>query len=1238
MKKKTLTARRVNAIIASAMAVTLAIPSTTIFSNSTVTFAEEEEDDMLAGIEPVAYYDFERGFKAEGITIPGSGSKTPLYQYQQVTNEAVNGEVVESAVYIYNNEGEKTTGGVSNQPYISEDEERGNVFTLQDSVTTVSEIYTKVPTSISGDGVTRVDEEGNAMTPDKVESRTVHSEAIIENPFAAYAEELTEEVVVSAPSDTDHGLPIWEKGVTISFWMKSPEAKSATGAGLGYANDTSILYFETNDIDNVMHKDDAAQYKIGQMYEANPDDPMFSTGTTKAKVDIGYNTVATPKFDAEGYFKENTNVDDTKGRGYEYKVVVTEKTVTEGELDTSLIGGVSVSGDNSAVPRFLQQKTSLSTVDENGDVVWVIGKDSTKAHLHVTDPDRAAAIQQIVDDAWNAKYGTTCTKAGAFQLFTKNEWYPIKGQEVFKLLEVGDSLRSQDKVLFVVTKADPVNGEVELTSVAKLSSDKVADELAALEANVTTTETTCTVNNPYCKKSVTIVENLGKYAKYNPNLSGSGTYQISGGKLVGVGSTVNPYCYDEVTYDAVNAKWVKVGDSKTKAKYSFPVGSNRLQVKYLEDANDTCTLAFNYSGSWVFQESIYDLPLLEGKAQDGQKTDDATGFVVQNKPVNNENMAYGGAYSKIGDKTNESAAEVSPVNTPDTWIFVTYVIQNNKVNTYYNGELVDAELYHNNAGVLGAYATNQFNLGAGYRDLAVSGLEKGYDYTTYNYYASADFKYETEQLGIGSYTQGMTIMELLTREDTKIHLGGQSSAATAKASWWGMDDGTTAGTCIDNLAFYIEPFTEDMVVALYEKECKAEERNLTPVASYSYTYATTGGAIVEAPMNVDKLDPTKDKIDAPSIVEDASKGAVLKLEASKTTEASAVKLDNPYVGNDEMTGATFSYWVKADAEKIKESATVTFYETSPQAIEHGKLAAQYEGQTASSVLYATTAGKAEFVEAYTSEAGRKSLKNVFTMQSATEKYLAEATEWHYMTVVATNKEIKVYRDGELVEQTIDNTAATGAKSWGPRFYDGYYQTMDDIETGFAIEDGIRKDMTIFGGTGNQRATSIMTYLTSETTDIYLGFLPTDASKTSYKASSAIYMDDVDFYDFALTAEEVATIYEAAVENFNTDVKPDDGKDDNGDDSTVTVVLGDVNADEYVDTLDAIEVLKYAAGMDSAVTGDALVAADVNEDEFVDTLDAIEILKFAAGMDCVLTQKAEDAEPVEPSTGDAVTTE
>lgn len=61
-----------------------------------------------------------------------------------------------------------------------------------------------------------------------------------------------------------------------------------------------------------------------------------------------------------------------------------------------------------------------------------------------------------------------------------------------------------------------------------------------------------------------------------------------------------------------------------------------------------------------------------------------------------------------------------------------------------------------------------------------------------------------------------------------------------------------------------------------------------------------------------------------------------------------------------------------------------------------------------------------------------------------------------------------------------------------------------------------------------------------------------------------------------------------------------------------ILIGDVNRDGKVNTADAVQVLKYAAGMIS-FDDDQLIAANTNRDDKVNTADAVLILKYAAGM-------------------------
>ena len=62
----------------------------------------------------------------------------------------------------------------------------------------------------------------------------------------------------------------------------------------------------------------------------------------------------------------------------------------------------------------------------------------------------------------------------------------------------------------------------------------------------------------------------------------------------------------------------------------------------------------------------------------------------------------------------------------------------------------------------------------------------------------------------------------------------------------------------------------------------------------------------------------------------------------------------------------------------------------------------------------------------------------------------------------------------------------------------------------------------------------------------------------------------------------------------------------------TILMGDVNADTFINAEDALAVLKHAAKL-SILEGDALKAADVVDDDAIASDDALQILKYAAGL-------------------------
>jgi hypothetical protein len=93
-----------------------------------------------------------------------------------------------------------------------------------------------------------------------------------------------------------------------------------------------------------------------------------------------------------------------------------------------------------------------------------------------------------------------------------------------------------------------------------------------------------------------------------------------------------------------------------------------------------------------------------------------------------------------------------------------------------------------------------------------------------------------------------------------------------------------------------------------------------------------------------------------------------------------------------------------------------------------------------------------------------------------------------------------------------------------------------------------------------------------------------------------------------------------VEKFNITTTPEGGQE-------ITRLYGDVNADEWVDIFDAMEMLYLEGFMDSVFDDGAAwreTAGDVNFDGWVDIFDAMEILYLEGFMDSVFDTMEEDS--------------
>lgn len=509
---------------------------------------------------------------------------------------------------------------------------------------------------------------------------------------------------------------------------------------------------------------------------------------------------------------------------------------------------------------------------------------------------------------------------------------------------------------------------------------------------------------------------------------------------------------------------------------------------------------------------------------------EGSGTLIEN-PNRNDN---GKLFTPYKDNQFYFEGEKTVTSAPDVWHYITVVVQNDWVDIYVDGNKIDAETQFKywggefNSGNAGKI----FNQGKGLR-----GIFKNPKQPT-------DWDVEGRLVSTPGNTLAITILDWLTDENTELFIGG-NGVASVKV---GQEIGTTFGTCIDGLKFFDEPLSEKQAVQLYNNavaETTKDDSNVPdPVARFTFddnSMTSTNGSYT---MNrVDTNIPEKD----PSVMIDEKRGYVLKNEDGKTSGTSAMALsENPFAGKD-LTGASVSYWVKMP--KAAVSTTVSFMDT-PKVMEHEKISAGY-GHKASSILAVDTASVAKFEEGYTDADVYQGLKNKFLFsvkkndfgdpENAAEKgvlfdedakakdteyrnRLIASTEWHFVTVVFNNYEIKFFYDGQQLSNNLMDENGNRA-CFGPRFFDGYYQRMWD---GF-------KDY--YASSNNQMATPLMTFLTDKTTTAYIGYQTKYGSASVFERQSETYFDNIAYYDVALTANQAKALYEKEVNEENTTPQP-----------------------------------------------------------------------------------------------------
>ncbi len=368
------------------------------------------------------------------------------------------------------------------------------------------------------------------------------------------------------------------------------------------------------------------------------------------------------------------------------------------------------------------------------------------------------------------------------------------------------------------------------------------------------------------------------------------------------------------------------------------------------------------------------------------------------------------------------------------------------------------------------------------------------------------------------------IMEFVNSDETFAYLGGYGGGVKVNGkdnfNTYRMD--TSSDYYMDDIAIYTQNLTGEQVAQAYTaaKAKMESEMAKTPHLLKTYSFSDDSEWTKVGTGSNDRY--------AVTIVDGAAKTA-----ASTTSAHGGVQLNvNPFAlsENESLTGVTLSYWMRRGTTNrgaLSDGVLLSFSD-EPKACTHPKVSDNYTGQNgvARTQLYINSEYVANFTEGQTKAIGTASLKNIFTytpyrfgktdvsnVDEDTKKYdkgtyakykeqqESIANKWVFVTVTINNSGIKMYMDGKEVENKKFDFK-------GARFDDAYWARFD-----------MSKD-----GTNNATARSLMDFMTSSDTKVYLGFAYGN-DESSYLASSICEIDDLSFWDADMNNAEVKALYE-----------------------------------------------------------------------------------------------------------------
>ena len=549
--------------------------------------------------------------------------------------------------------------------------------------------------------------------------------------------------------------------------------------------------------------------------ELGEDDDLVAEGTTGTAIQFTGEAIKATWTSVTGDKADYSSTDKTPvkdGDAYVYEDIdVTPEIVTDDERGTVL----SLK-ENVTVPQYpegathkediIQEEKSYYSAVEVANPFTALRSDLYDASRYTVDQIYGTATEvtrYTVDKAtdrfaeYKNRYSAPVAKAGV----TISMWAQLPYDEETSTAAISNFVEFYNNESVLYKTDDLAKNWIasQYEAAAEAGTANAADspfytgtsqKAKAVDVNAKVTES---FSNITAGTEVTYIDGYGIYAKWNPAIAQYAMANNSGQLkcwVINATNTTATAGNKEIVVEAGenesgeklyhHLKWSDTvyaeGDETSKlvrfgSTEDAPKG---IETKWTQDSKGILSLASNQQ--WYLRDAKNGIQMNE-EASNAGKTDG----------MQHNTYAYVTADATVSGSIMDKVANE---DTDDTWHYLTYTITDEWIQTYVDGVAVDPS-------TVTTWYGNTFNQGSGI-------YKPNSTYVTGSNMRSDWQKICNDDITGSIYGQifGESVMSFITDENTKLYIGGK-------------DQATFAGTRIDSVALYAEPFSRDQAAKEY---------------------------------------------------------------------------------------------------------------------------------------------------------------------------------------------------------------------------------------------------------------------------------------------------------------------------------------------------------------------------------------------------------------------------------------